>query len=160
MKFCLAYEGHKQHQVKYLSALAKGLRSNGLRCDLGADYTDADVCVVWGAKRVPAAYRRVLRLEAGYINGQSDDYIANRLQFISVSWGELHGRSASPVSDCPPDRWKKLKIKLKKKRTSGVTVCCLNHPGDSTAPKHEWWREYPDAIIRQHPLINPDQEPL
>lgn len=163
MRVCLVHDPRKRHQGAALAAMADGMRSHGLSVDLGDAFTESDLTVVWGARTVPDAAERVLRLEAGYINGQSGEYVRDRLRFVSVSWGQLHGRGVPPPLGCPPDRWDALNIELEPWVERDGVLICLNHPHDSQAPPSVtplWYSSFTPAYIRPHPLISPSQESL
>lgn len=149
------------HQGDAMRSLALGVAKQGIEVlparpqDWGQD-TDIDVW--WGNPRDDAA--RNLILEAGYINGNSGNYIRDRLRFVSVSWDRMHGRSTWNL-EAPADRWEALGIRMKPWRMNdGYVLICDQVPGDSAAPDApDWWssvaeRFEPDreVIYRPHPI--------
>lgn len=172
MKVCLYHKG-VPHQLNAMSALAKGLVRHGHTPRVTDTYDIGVVCVVWGAKNAPpeGMYDNVLYVEAGYINGQSGDYIRDRLRFVSTAWNGFHGRG-DPVPDRPPDRWKALGLELKPWRWKGdLILICANHPGDQVNVGADWKAIESDtlklagrlkvkAIFRHHPIVAPNQSPL
>jgi len=161
------------HQVAVMKALESGLHRHGVGTLFGdaVSWEAADALVVWGAKNVPAGIDiPYLVLEAGYINGQSGDYVADRLRFVSAGWNGMHGRADPLPSDCPPDRWDALGVELAPWDDSGEYVLiCGQHPGDAAAPgcDERWAAETYLAgnlglrvVYRPHPLTAPDLPPL
>ncbi len=158
------------HQSDAMRALNEGLIRHGIR--LADSIEDADFTVWWGDVAPPHARGKpYLVLEAGYINGHSDDYVRDRLRFISGNWNGLHGRASRAPSGCPPDRWNSLGLTMKPWRLPErrvTALVCGQHPGDRNAPPSGRWltvceraRAHFDVVVmRQHPLIEGDQPPI
>ncbi len=175
MRAFLHYEPRAKHQLDAMIALGAGLARHGVHIDIspGAEGADrADFIAWWGDKMPHELQRRPrLILEAGYINGRSGDYVADRLRFVSVGWNGLHGRADPGPLDCPPDRWEAVGMKLTPWRSDGnYILICDQHPGDSVSPGNsKWWvdaieKVAPAArrsmIYRPHPLMARDLGPL
>ncbi len=169
MRAYLHHHGQRHpHQFQAMAAMATGLARDGVHCDLSDgdfDGAEADFVVWWGDK-VPLHLKDKPRLilEAGYINGQSGDYVSDRLQYVSVGWNGLHGRADPGPLDCPPDRWKATGVQLNAwhGNTSTIVLVCDQHPGDSCSPgNRSWWREIDQqaqkaglrVVYRPHPLL-------
>ena len=168
MRAFLFYEARKQHQFEAMIALSIGLKEHGIIpviADNMAGCNDCDFVVSWG-DRFPSGSPRLI-LEAGYLNGHSGDYVADRLAFISTGWNGLHGR-ADAIADCSGDRWDALGVPLAPWRKVGDHVLLIGqHPGDSQCAPQDAWRSlranigqyYGDVRYRPHPLVE-RQEPL
>ena len=165
------FDAGRDHQVAAMRACARGFIRHGIHCDTrqtGTEPAHADIVVTWN-DRVTFDVPQLV-LEAGYINGQSGDYVRDRLRFVSSGWNGLHGRADPVPFDCPPDRWKKVKAPMKRWRTDGeYALVCDQHPGDKCAPpSREWWHAVADhydgqcdVVYRPHPLLaNPTMRPL
>ncbi len=164
----------QDHQREAMEALACGLRLNGIESVIADDHVGAEQAdfVVWWGNGTPLYLKDKphLLLEAGYINGQSGDYVRDRLQFVSAGWRGLHGRADVGAGSlgCPPDRWEALDIELVPWRNHGEYVLiCDQHPGDAVSPRdRNWWRELSDElgperiIYRPHPIMAPNMRPL
>jgi hypothetical protein len=152
------------HQRDAMVSLASGLARHGIQANVTATFDDdADFVVTWGDKEKTTKPRLIL--EAGFINGQSGNYVQDRLRFISTGWNGLHGRADSGRLDCPPERWRSFGIEFEPWNTNGEYVLvCDQHPGDSVAPKDRqwWWRiseayeEICKVLYRPHPLMADD----
>ncbi len=172
IKAFLHFRLHAAHQLEAMSALAVGLKNHGISSKLGnslCGIDEADFVVSWGDKLPAQIQIPRLILEAGYINGQSGDYVRDRLQFISTGWNGLHGRADSGRLDCPSDRFDGLGIELSPWRTGGnYALICGQHPGDSCAPTTEMTKKIADEVqrvyleyrFRPHPLIANTMRPL
>jgi hypothetical protein len=155
-----------------MQALSLGLQRHGIASVVADDHVGAEQAdfLVWWGNKVPQYLqdKPYLLLEAGYINGQSGDYVRDRLRFVSAGWNGLHGRADPGHLDCPPNRWQALGVSLAPWRDSGdYVLICDQHPGDSVSPQsRNWWRELSDelgeerCIYRPHPLMAPDMRPL
>lgn len=175
MRAFLHYEQRAMHQLDAMIALSAGLARHGIHVDISPGTSSAihaDFIVWWGDK-VPdyLSDQPRLILEAGYINGQSGDYVTDRLRFVSAGWNGLHGRADPGPLDCPPDRWLALGIELQPWKTKGnYILICDQHPGDSVSPGNpRWWQAALDetdadtrraAIYRPHPLLADNMGPL
>lgn len=168
MKATLFYKPGQAHQLRAMSCAASGLAEHGISATVSPDDSypaaDDDFVVTWGYKRQYGFPQLVL--EAGYINGQSGDYVQSRLQFVSTGWNGLHGRADPDPLDCPPDRAKAFLPTIHSWRKGGdYVLVCDQHPGDACAPPAGWWREargkfHHDLLYRPHPLLAPDLRPL
>jgi hypothetical protein len=154
----------QQHQLDAMRACRDGLTRHGINSHIGDTEAHADSAdfVVWWGDRVPQwCDKPKLILEAGYINGQSGDYVRDRLRFVSTGWGGLHGRADRAPSDCPPDRWQALGVEMPQWRTGGRhALVCGQHPGDLCAPTPEVWRSLSERIIEQHDMTILRPHPL
>lgn len=168
----LLYDRRHAHQRAAMYAFAEGLRLHGnlahLATDLGSLGDQHELVITWGDQAAHTGRPR-LCLEAGYVNGTSGDYTADRLRFISVGWNGIHGH-ADDITIREPDRWRELGIEIKPWRSGGHYVLVMEqYPTDSCAPppaewariKQEMRREYGERIkVRPHPLVNGNAEPL
>lgn len=154
----------QKHQERAMRALAKGVMANGDRV-----VDDGDIRVSWNLPRFDDG-RPVLVLEAGYINGSSGDYTADRLRFVSTGWNGLHGHALSYGASLPMDRWEKYGLPLEDwdATREGVNLILNQHPNDSCSPKPDQWRflteqiqmDFGNTVVRHHPLVVPKQRPL
>lgn len=162
LKAALLYHPARQHQITAMQAMAAGLAEHGIEASLETSQpSDCDFLVTWGDPGPRSVPRLVL--EAGYLNGHSGAYVADRLRYISAGWNGLHGRASAVCDDCPPDRCLAMDIVLRRWQQVGdYALVCGQHPGDRTAPSTEQWQRvlrdvatrYGDHVrIRQHPLI-------
>jgi len=167
----LYYKPGQGHQLHAMECLAAGLQEHGVATIISPywDLTEnVDFVVCWGDK-VPANIRLPrLILEAGYINGQSGEYVLDRLRFVSAGWNGLHGRADSGPLDCPPDRWNALDEPILPWRADDgeYVLICDQHPGDQCSGPRKWWKPIADdlahfrVVYRPHPLFAPNQRPL
>lgn len=128
-----------------------------------------DFVVVWGVRpHIPEQFKKTpkLILEAGYINGKGNDYVQNRLRFISTSWNKLHGEADS-LKLCDHNRWRSLDIPIFawRKPTNNVATVLMQHPSDAVAFDAQYPRVHRDLVregwqvnMRPHPLVRkPDK---
>lgn len=172
MRAFLHYEARAKHQLDAMIALGSGLARHGIHINISPSIASAEHAdfIAWWGDKVPAELcgKPRLILEAGYINGQSGDYVKDRLRFVSVGWNGLHGCADPGPLDCPPDRWDAIGVKLRPWRTDGnYILICDQHPGDSVSPgNRKWWVEAlpkdegMSTIYRPHPLMANDMGPL
>lgn len=167
MTVLLLVKRGQDHQIEAMNALQIGLAKHGIYSEIAHAYEpdpvlsgEWDFVATWGHKFT--VNQPQLVLEAGYINGQSGNYVKDRLQFVSAGWSGLHGRADPGRLGCPPDRWSDLDLMLLPWHESGEYVLvCDQHPGDSCAPQdRRWWHHvndyyagWCDVIYRPHPLL-------
>ena len=167
----LYYKPDYPHQHHVMSCLADGLQQHGIVSVQAPDWNVApgiDFVVCWGDKVPTDISLPRLILEAGYINGQSGDYVQDRLQFVSAGWNGLHGRADPGPLDCPPDRWNALETEIMpwRKDDGKYVLICDQHPGDATSGPLKWWEPIADqlaqfkVIYRPHPLLASNLPPL
>jgi len=172
MKALLLVKPGMEHQIDAMTVLAQGLATHGIQAEITHAYPPCpvvpgewDFIACWGDKIVTDIPRLIL--EAGYINGQSGDYVRDRLQFVSAGWNGLHGRADVGRLGCPPDRWEKLNMCFLPWRNDNdkYALVCDQHPGDSCAPGDaRWWNHIADhyagrreVVYRPHPLLADEQ---
>ena len=173
MKAYLHFDPRKAHQRAAIDALATGLHLHGVECHVNEwafPIQQYDFAAGWGM-RFPVEFGRSPRLvlEAGYINGSGDDYVENRLRFISAGWNGLHGEALDFPRDAPSDRWDALGLELEPWKTGpGEVLICEQVPGDACAPEPEEWRRIVAhtrvgagvTVVRRHPLVQAGQPSL
>ena len=161
MRIALIASPRKAHQVHAMTSIGYGFAAHGHTPQMFstlANVTKADMVVTWGARN--ATHLPRLILEAGYINGNSGDYVADRLRFISTSWLQPHGASKI-YGEIDRKRWKSLGIDLEDWKEGGDYALILEqHPNDANSPPATDWANYVAAVdkvapirIRPHPLI-------
>ena len=161
MRIALIASPRKAHQVHAMTSIGYGFAAHGHTPQMFstlANVTKADMVVTWGARN--ATHLPRLILEAGYINGNSGDYVADRLRFISTSWLQPHGASKI-YGEIDRKRWKSLGIDLEDWKEGGDYALILEqHPNDANSPPATAWANYVAAVdkvapirIRPHPLI-------
>lgn len=168
LKAALLYHPARQHQITAMQAMAAGLAEHGIEASLETSQpADCDFVVTWGDPGPRSVPRLVL--EAGYLNGHTGAYVADRLRYISTGWNGLHGRAVT-ASRCPADRFYAMGFYLRRWQQVGdYVLVCAQHPGDQTAPTTEQWQRilrdvatrYGDQVrVRPHPLIEPPARSL
>lgn len=173
MKFALLHNG-TEHQVAAMKAMRKGLRAHGhdiFYGKIGANVA-ADIYVVWSIKNLSQIPGPYIVLEAGYINANTGNYLKDRNRFISFSIDGIHGTAKDHPPAPSSDRWEQLGIELSpwKERGEGNTLLVAQHPMDAvTGEPYQRWLTLTknllsldgvDYVLREHPLINPDQRSL
>lgn len=174
MRAFLHFDKRRPHQIEAMQALGSGLAEHGIEACISDSHPGqpCDLLVTWGTKGPkPGPDMPHLILEGGYINGDSGDYTADRLRFISYSWNRVHALSdpfARPVApglpwpEAKPDRWDAIGLELKpwKEPTDSPRVLLMEQcPGDAAAPPPQSWRNVKariadfDHTVRPHPLM-------
>lgn len=162
------------HQIAAMQAMRDGLIKNGHETIYTTVNTNvrADLHIVWSIKNMRCVTNDYIVLEAGYINGNTGNYIQDRLRHISFSINGLHGL-AKPHPPAPSDdRWSALGIELKPWRepSTHMTLVIGQNPLDAVAgvPYRVWAGNVTRQLqrmgkpfkFRNHPLINPNEPAL
>lgn len=173
MKIALHHNG-ADHQVAAMEAMCEGLEKDGHETIVTTvrERVRADLQFVWGIRNLWCITTNFIVLEAGYINGNSGDYINDRLNYVSFSVNGLHGL-AKPHPPAPSgDRWQSLGIEPKPWREPKKNFMLVigQNPLDAVAgiPYRVWARNTTRQLqragrlfkFRNHPLINPNELPL
>lgn len=161
-----------RHQHRAMEALREGMNRAGDAAQVsdnlyGLEYFN--FAATWGVVPVsPRCSRPWLCMEAGYINGNSGEYIADRLRFISAGWNGRHGAAAA-IGPVPPDRWDALGLALDPwVEREGYVLLCDQMPNDRAAGPAGWWLKakyhYLDCghevRYRSHPNVMASNESL
>lgn len=165
MKAILRVAPGMPHQARIMQAFETGLRSHRIACEYAPPGAprQGDFEVAWSAKNAKACTPPFLVLDAGYINGTGDDYVKNRMRYISANWDGAHGDGRTPPH-CLADRWDDLAIELPKwKRKKRKALILAQHPNDvASGVNHRRWVEqlaerlagqYAEVQVRPHPLV-------
>ncbi len=133
--------------VKHLNAMAKGIPQARI-LPLKNGYSPCDIAVIFGVgkRQVPASYDRgaivyehrfrerkpIIILERGFI--QRDKY-------YGVALDGLNGLGCFGNANSKPDRWKKLKTKIKPWRNGEYFLVCGQVPWDASVQhsNHTKW---------------------
>jgi len=139
-------EGPADH-VKHLNAMAKGMPGARI-LPLKNGYSPCDVAVIFGVgkRQVPASYDRgaivyehrfrerkpIIIIERGFIR---------RDRYYGAALDGLNGLGNFCNANSPPDRWKKLKTKIKPWRTGDYFLVCGQVPWDASVQhtNHTKW---------------------
>jgi len=162
LKVALVADPRREHQVAAMNAAGKGFAKHGHKPSIYTSLAGvgaSDLVVTWGGRGDVNVPRLIL--EAGYLNGNSGEYVADRLRFISTSWNKPHG-AGEFLGKVKRKRWKALGIEPADWRDKGGDYALIldQHPGDYNAPPRGVWESAIAAVdrmmpvrIRPHPLI-------
>ena len=156
MKVALHFEPVKAHQQRFMEMLARGIEAHGDRASATESWEPADVICLWGEREPNPPWHDgpVLRLEAGFVNGDSGDYVKDRLRFISTGWNGC-GAAADPIPfELDDSRVEKLGLSLAAPREvpigEGTILVCRQHPADATA----FGADFNSIVIDCHALAS------